>query len=324
MKETQSAENHPSIQLGQLEGLMVSCPGKRPGQEEVASMLRKMQQNAAKKVPPDGGARDGDDLIVDFTAEKDGVPLRDVVGEEVPLHLGDGAFLPAFEEPLHGMCVGETRTMEVLFPAHYPMKSLAGQRAVFHVTLRECTRTVVPPLDDDFAREIGGMESLETLKAAIGEELNRLFDIKRKNLLRSQLIRQAVDNASAEISPVDIEAEIELTLQTFTEKLEAEGMTLDDYMDKTGLQYDAVREDLRREAVDSLKTTLVLQEIARQKHLVPSSKAVEKGLADLANAIQCSVGEFRERYPMAVSEIEDSLRMELAIDYLYRSADIRE
>ncbi len=320
----QPSDEKSSVQLGKLEGLTISCPGQRPGSAQVEAMLRKMQQNASKRVPPVNGAQDGDDLILSFDAEKDGIPLEDIVGENVPVHLGDGMFLPAFEEPLHGMVVGETRTMEVPFPANYPVKSLAGQSAVFHVTLLECTRTVVPSLDDSFAREIGGQESLEALKSAIEVELNHLFDIKRKSFLRSQLIRQAVDNARARISPSEIEAEVNLTFQTFTEKLEAEGMTLDDYMDKTGLQYDAVRDDIRREAEDSLKTAMVLQEIARQKHLIPSDESVEKGVADLAGAIQCTVDEFCKRYPMAVEEIKDSLRMELAIDYLFQSANIQD
>ena len=164
---------------------------------------------------------------------------------------------------------------------------------------------------------------MEALQKAILKELDHLYDIKSKNILRNQLIKQAVDGADVILSEEDVEAEVDLTFQTFSQRLEEEDMDLESYLQKTGLEYDSVREELREEARNSLKTTLVLEEIAAQKNLFPTDEAIKEGLSDIAGAIQCSVEELQEKYPMAANEIISSLRMEMAIEYLYQFADIK-
>lgn len=315
----------PEVELGQYTELEVSKPEVKVTDEDVEKELAQLQQRYAKiQTVEDGTVEKGDVAVIDFEGFIDEEAFAGGKGEEYPLEIGSGTFIPGFEEQLIGARVGETRDVKVTFPQEYHAENLAGKDAVFKVTVKTIRRKELLPLDDEFARDVSEFNSLEELKADIR---NRLLETAEKNAetaVRSQVVEKAVANASVDIPEVMIETRLENMVKDMSERLQRQGLTMDDYLMYTGSTLEQVKADLRPEAEKSVRTDLVLEAIARKEEIDATEEEVTAELEKLAKSYKQSVEELRtafERYG-SLDALKNSIAFEKTIKFLVEKAKI--
>ena len=251
--------------------------------EQVVGELR--DQNATLAAVEDRGAQEGDYAVISFVGTRDGTPFEGGSSERMPLILGQERLIPGFEANLVGLKVGDSTEFDIPFPDDYPEESLAGQQAHFSVSIRELREKVPPPLDDDFAAQLGEFETLDALRTDIRARLERNALDRARHGFADQIIEYAVANATLELPDVLIDQEVEVMHDEFRAGLARQGITEEAYLkvvEKTDADLHA---EFRPQAEKRVKTLLVLSKIADLE-----------GVEVPDDLVEAEVARGRERY----------------------------
>ncbi|MDP4171508.1 MAG: trigger factor [Bacillota bacterium] len=307
----------PEVTLGDYKGLEVEEFDMTVSDEEVDNELKSLQERHAELVvKEEGGAENGDTVIIDFEGFVDGVAFDGGKAENYSLELGSGSFIPGFEEQLVGTAAGESKDVEVSFPEEYHAAELAGKPAVFKITLHEIKSKELPTLDDEFAKDADDeVESLDELKAKIKTRLEESKKHEAEHHVRDTVVEKAAANAQVEVPTVMVENEINRMMQEFEQRLQMQGMNLELYFQFSGQDEKALREQMKTEAEGRVLNNLTLEAIAKAENLEVSE-----------DEVMAEVDKMAEMYNMtpaniisALSGLEGvraDLQLKKAVDFL--------
>ena len=285
----------PEVSLGQYKEIKVEPVSAEVSDEEVDKQLEGQRTRNAKMVVVEGAAlENGDFAIIDFAGFIDGQPFKGGEAEGYPLEVGSGSFIPGFEEQLLGAKAGESREVKVTFPADYFVPELAGKEANFKVKINDVKRKELPELDDDFAKEVSDFTSLEELKADIKNKLEQAAQQKAERDHKNSIVKAAVDNASVDIPEIMIEKRIDNMVEDFDVNLQNRGLSLDKYLEFAKTDLNAMRENYRESAQQSVKTDLVLETVAKAEKIEVAAADLEAEIAIMAHGYQRPVEEVRK------------------------------
>ncbi len=224
----------------------------------------------------DRAAKLGDEVLIDYAGFVGEVQFEGGTAERQPLMLGSGTFIPGFEEQLVGAKVGDKVDVRVTFPQEYHATDLAGKEAVFHCTVHAITAKTLRELDDQFAKDIGMMSSMDEMKAVLRQQMQQYADQVADAQMRDQLLNALVAECEElEASDELVEAELDDAVKTVYQQLQQQGLTLNDYLQFCGRTLEDLRAELRPNAVSTVKARLALQEVSRLENITVSEEEIE-------------------------------------------------
>jgi trigger factor len=273
----------PEVELGEYKGLKVEQDAVSITEEQVMEELKhKQEQHARVLTLEEGTIENGDTVTIDFVGFKDDVPFEGGAAENYELVIGSGTFIPGFEEGLIGAEVGQHVDVNVTFPDEYHSAELAGQKAVFKTDIKKIQRKELSPLDDEFAKDVSEFETLDELKNDLRNKLSKIGEIKAREELMKAIITQAVNNASVEIPEAMIAERIRFMMDDLNRNLAQQGLTFEQYYQFTSSNEQIMKERLRPQAAESIKTDLVLEAIAKAEGIGVTEDEVNTELQKLS------------------------------------------
>ncbi len=312
----------PEVTLGEYKGLKVDKYSNRVTAKEVDAKLEEEQKKNARTVTvEDRAVQDGDEVVLDFEGFVNGVAFAGGKGENYPLTIGSGSFIPGFEEQLIGAETEKEVEVNVTFPEEYHSEDLAGKEAVFKCTVHEIKVKELPELDDDFAAEVSEFDTLEEykndIKAKIKEQ--KIADGKRKQ--EDQAVEAAVANATMEIPEAMIDTQVNQMMQDFAMRLQQQGLSMEQYAQFTGSTVEKFKEDLKPEAVKRIQTRLVLETVAKVENIVITDEKLDEELAKMAESYKMEVDKLKEYMGEAEKEqMKKDMAVQEAVTFLVENA----
>ncbi len=274
----------PEPELGEYKGLHVEKKEVEVTDEQVDAQIKDMMGRDAKMVVAEEGAviEKGDFAIIDFAGTVDGEPFSGGEGKGYPLEVGSNSFIPGFEDQLVGLSKGDSTDVEVTFPEDYFVKDLAGKEAIFKVNIQDVKRKELPELNDEYVASKTDFKTVEELRANYKERMQKAAEANAKAEYEHELIDLAVANAKFSVPEIMIEDKISQMVEEMKISLESRKMSLDMYMQYTGLDMAKIRENQRPVAEENVKTDLVLDAIAKAEDIQVDMADVDAEIAAIS------------------------------------------
>lgn len=276
----------PEVKLGEYKNLPVKKKATRVTQKEIDAEVERLRERYADmEIKEDGAVENGDTAVIDFEGFKDDVAFEGGKGEDYPLEIGSGSFIPSFEEQLIGMSKGESRDINVTFPENYGAADLAGQPAVFKVTVKDIKCKVLPEANDELVKEakIKDVETLEDYRAYMKKSLSENKERENEENFTNELLTKIVENAEVEIPDAMIDSETDQMVNEFKQRLSAQGFTLEQFAAVTGQDEEIIRGEMRKDAEKKVNVRLVLEAIAEAEDLTVSDEDIDAELQGIAD-----------------------------------------
>lgn len=274
----------PEPELGEYKGLHVEKKEVEVTDEQVDAQIKDMMGRDAKMVVAEEGAviEKGDFAIIDFAGTVDGEPFSGGEGKGYPLEVGSNSFIPGFEDQLVGLSKGDSTDVEVTFPEDYFVKDLAGKEAIFKVNIQDVKRKELPELNDEYVASKTDFKTVEELRANYKERMQKAAEANAKAEYEHELIDLAVANSKFSVPEIMIEDKISQMVEEMKMSLESRKMSLDMYMQYTGLDMAKIRENQRPVAEENVKTDLVLDAIAKAEDIQVDMADVDAEIAAIS------------------------------------------
>ena len=273
----------PEVTLGAYKGIEVEKQEYNVTDEMVEAEIQKEREKIASTVEVTGRAvADGDKVNLDYSGSVDGVKFDGGTAENQELTIGSGMFIPGFEEQMVGMNVGEENDITVTFPEQYHSEELAGKEAVFHVKVNAIEETVLPEVDDEFAKDVSEFDTIAELRADKRKKLEEAAELRAKNQRENELIEKVCENAAVEIPEAMIERQMDHILNDIRYRLSMQGISLEDYCKYTGNSIEDMRKEMREDAAKRVKSQLVLEAIGKAEAVEAAAEEIEEKLNEYA------------------------------------------
>ena len=314
----------PEVTLGEYKGIEVEKASAEVSDEDIEAELKKVQeQNSRLITVEDRAVEDGDQTVVDFEGFVDGTPFEGGKGEDYPLTIGSHSFIDTFEEQLIGKNIGEECEVNVTFPEEYHAKKLAGKPAVFKVTVKEIKRKELPELNDEFAGEVSEFETLEEYKNDVKAKLSLTKQKEAATENENHVVDKVVENATMDIPEPMIESQVNNMVNDYARRMQSQGLSLEQYMQFTGMTIDTLKEQMKPQAVKRIQTRLVLEAIVKAENITVSDEAVEKEIADMAESYKMEVAQIKEYMgENGIEQMKEDLAVQEAVDFLVAEAKL--
>ncbi|WP_027366162.1 trigger factor [Desulfotruncus alcoholivorax] len=317
----------PEVKLGQYTGLQVTKPVSEVTGEDIENELKKLQERHARLANlEEGTVQQADIAVIDFVGRQDGVEFEGGSATDYSLEIGSGSFVPGFEDQLVGAAIGETREVTVTFPEDYPNEDLKGREAVFTVTVKGIKRKEIAELDDEFAKDVSEFDTLEELRTDLANKLKEAAEKRAQQQINSEAVKKAVDNAEVDIPDEMIETRLEEMIENMERRLMQQGMTMENYFKYTNSSLDELKNSLRDDAARGVKTTLVLESIAKQEKIEVSDEDLENEIIRMAKNYQQDPKVLRKilEGQNQLEYVRDSLQQQKTIEFIAGRAELVE
>lgn len=283
LEYTAEVEIIPAIKLGDYKKLKATKSKTDVGEKDVAEVIERLQTSMATKEDVDRAAKDGDEVIMDFKGtDKDGKEVAGATGNDYPLTLGSGTFIPGFEEGLIGKKAGDVFDLPLTFPKDYHHKPLAGAKVTFTVTVKAVKEVKNPELNDEFAAKAGPFKTIAELKADITRELTEQKEREAIDKMKDELVEQLVKGSHVPAPDVLVNDQIDSIERDFVQNLMYRGMTLEQYLEQQGLTKDEWREkELREQAIRRVQVGLALAELSKVEGIEVSREQLDSRLKEM-------------------------------------------
>lgn len=291
---TAEVATKPEVTLGDYKGLKVDKVSTRVTQKEVDEEIEKERERNARTIEvTDRAVQDKDEVTLDFEGFVDGVAFEGGKGEDYPLTIGSGSFIPGFEEQLIGAEIDKEVEVNVTFPKEYHSEELAGKDATFKCTVHTIKAKELPELDDEFASEVSECETMDAYRAEVKKNIKERKERTGKEKKENQAVDQAIENAQMDIPEAMIEFQVRQMADDFARRIQQQGLTVEQYFQFTGMTAEKMLEEMRPQAEKSIKTRLVLEAIVKAENIEVSDERVEE-LTKMAEAYQMEVEKLKE------------------------------
>ncbi len=314
---TITTDVYPEVTLGDYKGLEVEKAEASVTDEEVSAELDRMAHNVASTETVERAAQMGDTANIDFEGFDNGVAFDGGKGENFDLKLGSGSFVPGFEEQIVGMNVGDEKDIDITFPEDYK-EDLAGKPVVFHVKLNKLTETVVPALDDEFAKDVSEFDTLDELKADIRTKALEKAEKQINSSFENACIEKAAENVTVEMPNALIEAELDTQMERFAYQLQMSGYSMEQYAKMMGGDINTMRNAFRPAAEKQAKINVTIAKIAEVENISVSDDEINAEYEALASQYQLELDKVKGMVP--ADEITENLKTRKAIQVIVDSA----
>lgn len=289
---TIETELYPEVTLGQYKGIEVPKREVKVEDSEVDAELSRMAERNARIETVDRAAQMGDTVVIDFEGFEGGKPFQGGKAEGYSLTLGSGSFIPGFEEALVGAVAGEERDVNVTFPENYA-KELAGKPAVFKCKVHEVKESIKPELDDEFAKDVSEFDTLDALKNDIRERFTKSREEQNERAFESSAVQLAAANMTCNVPACMIDEQVDHQIEQFAYQLQSQGMKMEDYTKMIGGDLSSLRQSMRPMAEQTVRSDILLSEIARAENLEVTDEEVEEELKKLAEQYQMELDKVK-------------------------------
>lgn len=313
----------PEVELGEYKGLEIPAKDFSVTDEQVQEELEKVRNRQAELIIiEDGEVQQGDTTVIDFEGFLGEEAFEGGKGENYPLEIGSGSFIPGFEEQLIGIKKGEEKTITVTFPEEYHSEDLAGKEANFKVKINEIKRKQLPELDDEFAKDVSEFETLEEYKADLRKKLEERAKQEEENYKKDTVIQKASENATIDIPQAMIETETEQMLRDFEQRLQMQGMNLELYYQFSGMGEENLKEQFKTDAEGRVRVNLTLEAIAKAENLEVTEEEIEAELNKLAEMYGLEPADVKQRLAAQgnLDALSTDLKVRKAIDILVNNS----
>ena len=313
----------PEVELGEYKGIEVEKETVKVLQADVKAELNRMAQRNARTETVERKAKKNDTVDIDFEGFVDGVPFEGGKAEHHELTLGSGAFIPGFEDQLIGCKAGDEKDVVVTFPEEYHAKELAGKEATFKCKVHKVEETILPEIDDEFAKDVSDTcETLDDLKKEITERLKAERQEAADNAFEEKVLDAVIDGKKADIPAAMIDAQVDTIVQDFGYRLQMQGMGLEQYLKMTGTEMGAFRAMFQSQAERQVKTRLALQKVVELEGITVSDKELEEEYAKMAEQYKMEV----EKVKAIVSKeaLEGDLKISNALEFIKKNAKVKK
>lgn len=275
----------PEVVLGQYTNLGFEKEDKVVTEEDInAEINRMLGKNATLEVAEDGTCIEtGDTAVIDFVGSVDGVEFPGGAGENHPLVIGSGSFIPGFEDQLIGKKAGEVVDVQVTFPEQYHAEHLAGKAAIFKVTINEIKRKVLPALDDEFAKD-NNFDSVDALKQDLESKLKEKAVADSQKEYENKVVEKVLENSSVEIPSIMVDDKVEEMLKEMEQSLSQQGLNLETYFQFTGSSLEQAKEQIRPQAEEDVKFSLIIEAIIAKEAIEVTEEDYQEEIEKIAKA----------------------------------------
>ena len=310
----------PEVKLGDYTNLGVKKDSVRVLKKDIEEQIKHMQERYAElEIKEEGTVENEDTAVIDFEGFKDGVAFDGGKGENYPLVIGSGSFIPGFEEQLIGMKAEESKDIEVTFPENYQEASLAGQPVIFKVCVHEIKTKVLPEYNDELVKmaNIENVNNVKEFEAYLKEDLKKHKEEDAENKYTNDCLTKVVDNARVEIPQVMIDEECDQMVNDFKQRLAQQGMTLEQFTQFTGQNEDVIREQMAVDAANKVKVRLVLEAVAKEENVEVAEEKIEAEYARIADLYKMEVDKVKAL--VSADSIAYDLKLREAIEIVKKN-----
>lgn len=312
----------PAVALGDYKGVEVEKSVIEVSEEEVDKEVDKERENNSRMIDVDDRAVEKGDIIkLDFEGFVDGEAFQGGKAEDYSLTIGSGSFIPGFEDQLIGAKIGEEKEVNVTFPEEYHEASLKGKPAVFKCTVKEIKVKELPAADDEFAKDVSEFDTLAEYKDDIRSKLVEKKEAQAKREKQNKAVDKAVANAQMEIPDAMVTEQVRRMADDFARRLQSQGLTVEQYMQFTGMTADKLLEQMRPEALKRIQNSLVLEAIAKAENIEVSDEKVNEEIEKMAAAYKMEADKLKELIGDAEKEqMKSDLAIQAAVDMITDAA----
>ena len=320
-------EVKPEFQLGEYKGVEVEKVEETVNEDVVNAKLEEMREKNSRLVSVEREIANGDTANIDFEGFDGEVAFEGGKGEKYDLVIGSGSFIPGFEEQLVGKKAGEEVEVNVTFPEEYHAENLAGKPVVFKVKVNEVKVKELPELNDEFAADTTEFNTLAELRADVTAKAEEESKEAAKNELRNRVIEKVVANTEVEVPEAMVKHEIDNQLMELNYQLQYQGFGMEQFLQMTGKTMDEFKAEFtasrREEALRNVKTSLVIEAIAKAENVEVSEEEVNSEVQKMADAYKMTVEQVKEALrPNDLKDMEGQLKIRKTIDLLVENAKI--
>jgi trigger factor len=317
---TMTVTTYPEVKLGEYKGLKVTKLPTEATDEDIENELLSMQKRNSRLIDvTDRAAEMGDTATIDFEGFTDGVAFEGGKGENYPLELGSGSFIPGFEEQVAGHSIDEEFDVNVTFPEEYAAE-LAGKEAVFKCKIHEIKATELPELDDEFAKDVSEFDTLDELKEDLKKKLSDSKEAKAKTDIENQLLDQVVEGMEADIPECMFAKRTDEMMQEYSYQLQNSGIDLDTYLQYMGQDKETFKASLKDGAEKQVKLSLALTAVIEAEKIEPTEEEINDEAAKIGANYGMDAEQVKKSVP--VSRIAEDVARNKAVDLIVDSAVI--
>ena len=311
----------PEVKLGEYKGLKVDKYSTRVTQKEVDEEIEKVREQHARIVEvTDRAVADKDDVTLDFEGFVDGVAFEGGKGENYPLTIGSHSFIDNFEEQIIGMNIGDEKEINVTFPEEYHAEELKGKPAMFKVKVNEIKEKVLPELDDDFAQDVSDFDTLAEYKDDLKKTIAERKANEAKAKKEDEAIAKIIESSKMDIPEAMVNTQVNRMLEDFAQRLQMQGLSVEQYFQYTGVTAEKIIEDMKPEAVKRIQSRLVLEAVVKAEGLTASEEEFQDELNKMAEQYKMEIekvkefmGEYEEK------QIKEDIAIQKAVDVIVNS-----
>lgn len=309
----------PEIEISDYKGIKAAKTVKEITDEDVNAQIEIIRKKNARIVSVDDrAAQMGDEVIIDFEGFFGDEAFEGGKGEDHPLRLGSGQFIPGFEDQVAGHSIGDKFDVTVTFPEDYQMTEYAGKEAVFKCELKSISYEELPEINDDLVKDATEFDTVDEYKADIRTKLEEAAVKQADNEFESAILNALIEKVDAPIPNCMFEQRIDAIMRSFEQQLQQQGMDLKLYFQYTGTDMDSLRETYRERAVNEVKLRLALEKIAEIENLEVSEEELNNSLSEIAAANGMDVDTVKRFIP--INEYTTDMRVQKAVDLVKENA----
>lgn len=305
----------PPVSLGKYKGVEIEKVDDAKATEEDIEKELKRQQDANAKIVDvtDRPVKDGDMIKLDFAGTVDGAAFDGGTARDYDLTIGSGSFIPGFEDQLIGVGIGESKDVKVTFPENYQEKSLAGKDAVFACTVNSIKEKQLPELNDEFADEVSEFSTLDEYRKNIEKNINERRAEEAKQTKQNEAVAAAVADAQLEIPDAMLKTQQESLANEMAQNMQMQGLSFQQYLQYTGMTQDQFIDQMKPQAEQRIKNSLVLEAIVKAENIGVSDEEFDAELQKMA-----------DQYHMTVDKVKDIFRDDKSRDDLKKDIALRK
>ncbi len=316
---TYSVALYPEVTMGEYKGIKAYKPAVEVADEKVDAEIANIQQRNARIQPVEGrAAQDGDTANIDYEGSVDGVPFDGGKDAGYDLVLGSNTFIPGFEPQIVGMNIGEEKDINVTFPEEYHAADLAGKEAVFKVKLNAITESILPELDDEFAKDVSEFDTLAEYKESVKKELEEKAKTEVENAFREAVMEKVIANMTVAVPDEMIDMRVEDTVKNYESNFASQGIQLAQYLEWTGMDMSTFKVNLRPSVLQQIKTDLAFEKVAEIENFEIAEEEIAAEYSMIAEEYKMELEKVMEFIPR--ESVKTQIKIEKARNLIFDTA----
>ena len=317
---TTSVDIFPDIKVGAYKKLKVKKPEVKVAAKDINDVLSNIQNAYAEKKVASRAAKDGDEVIIDFTGKKDGKAFDGGSAKDYKLTLGSKSFIPGFEEGIVGHEVGDSFDLDLTFPKDYHVKELAGAKVVFSVLLKQINEIVKPELDDDLAKKCGPFQTIKDLKDDIKKNLESQAKQRADNQYKDDLVDALLKKSTVDAPEVMIKDQINFIKSDVSRNAASRGLSFEQLLEQTNQKLEDWEKEAREVAIHRVKASLLLQTLAKDESIAPTDAEIDEKLKELQTVYAKDKEALKQLQSEAVrNDLRNRLTIDKTLDFLVKA-----